>query len=353
DSSFTYKLILTNGHNLFMKHFSDDERGILQLYIVSKNSSKTKSSLIIKLYFISILFSWLNSLICFIKIFIFALLGNTDGFVFQLLIFLARLFHICADILCLFILILCAKGYLIIRVHLKKKILTETILIILLYVHVQIVILIIRTIYVDRVFINENIFIICDYIQMIMYFLTCLWFIVSLILTTKNSTKTFYSFIIFSFWFLTNAIVILLNILDIIPNFSITILKAITITIQSLTYCIFMFIIRRKSSLLRTKLNQINITYIDPTLSKSHIKEQFTRQNTINTNSNELTNLCSIENITISKCRMPIKSFETVSRLEPRRDVLLKTLTQSSIISSQPSIYLVPRRLPPLKPNDQ
>ncbi|CAF2495060.1 unnamed protein product [Rotaria sp. Silwood2] len=305
DSSFTYKLILTNGHNLFMKHFSDDER------------------------------------------------GNTDGFVFQLLIFLARLFHICADILCLFILILCAKGYLIIRVHLKKKILTETILIILLYVHVQIVILIIRTIYVDRVFINENIFIICDYIQMIMYFLTCLWFIVSLILTTKNSTKTFYSFIIFSFWFLTNAIVILLNILDIIPNFSITILKAITITIQSLTYCIFMFIIRRKSSLLRTKLNQINITYIDPTLSKSHIKEQFTRQNTINTNSNELTNLCSIENITISKCRMPIKSFETVSRLEPRRDVLLKTLTQSSIISSQPSIYLVPRRLPPLKPNDQ
>ncbi|CAF0766970.1 unnamed protein product [Rotaria sordida] len=366
DLSFAYKLILTNGNNLFMKHFSNDEQGILQLYIISTSiytiillivlryiySSKTKSCLIINLYLISILFSWLNSLICFIEMFIFALIGNIDAFVFQLLIFLARLFNICAHTLFLFILILSAKGYLIICVHLKKKTLTEIMLIILLYIHVQIAILIIITTYADRVFINENIFIICDYIQMIMYLLTCLWFIISLILTIKNSTKTFYSFFIFSFWFLTNAIVILLNILDIIPNFQITILKAMTISIQCLTYCIFMFIIRQKTFLLRTKLNQINITYIDPTVSKSHIKEQLTRQNTINTHPSEFTNLCSIENTNISKFRMPLKSFETISRLEPRRDVLLSALTQSSIISSQPSICLVPRRLPPLKHND-
>ncbi|CAF0900665.1 unnamed protein product [Rotaria sp. Silwood1] len=366
DLSFTYKLILTNGHNLFMKHFSNDEQGILQLYIISTiiytiillivfkymYSSKNKPCLIIKLYIISILFSCLYSLICFIENFIFALIGHTDVFGCQLLLFFARLFHLCASILCLFMLILCAKGYLIIRVNLRNKTLTETILIILLYIHVQIVILIIITIYTDRVLINEIIFIICDYIQMIMYLLTCLWFIVSLILTTKKSIKTFYSFIIFTFWFLTNAIVILLNILDIIPNFQITILKAMTITIQILTYCIFMFIIQQKTFLLRTKLNQINITYIDPTLSKSHIQEQLTRQKIINTNRDELTNLCSIENTNISKFRMPMKSFETVSRLEPRRDVLLKTLTQSSIVSFQPSIYPVPRRLPPLKHDD-
>lgn len=50
-----------------------------------------------------------------------------------------------------------------------------------------------------------------------------------------------------------------------------------------------------------------------------------------------------------SKLPMPIRSFETVSRLEPRRDVLLNATLNPSIISSKPSVYPIPSRLPPLK----
>jgi len=46
---------------------------------------------------------------------------------------------------------------------------------------------------------------------------------------------------------------------------------------------------------------------------------------------------------------MPIKSLEPLPRLEPRRD----RLSKSSVISSQPSICPVPRRLPTLNHDDQ
>ncbi|CAF3462836.1 unnamed protein product [Rotaria socialis] len=352
DLPFTYKLVLTNGDNLFMKHFSDDERGILPLFIVSTCIhsilllivvrytflSKNKSCLIIKLYVVSIVFSWLNSFIYSIETLIYAFIGNIDAFIFQSLIFLARLLFICAQILFLLLLILSTKGCLTVHVQLKKNIMTEIILIISLYIFVQIVIFIIMTTFINQVFANENILLISNYIQMILYLLTCVWFIICLIFTSKPPTKSHRSFFIFSIWFITNAIVVLLNILDVLPNLQITILTAMTISMHFVAYCIFLFIIQTKTFLLRTKLNQINIAYIDPTLSKTHIQDLLTREKEVTTASCELTDLYSIGNANKSKLRMPLKSFETFRRLEPRRDVLLSPSLQSCIVSIQPSV---------------
>ncbi|CAM4751999.1 unnamed protein product [Rotaria magnacalcarata] len=261
DLPFTYKLVLTNGDNLFMKHFSDDERGILPLFIVST---------------------------CIYSILLF----------------------------------------------------------------IVIVIFIIMTTFIDQVFANENILLICNYIQMILYLLTCFWFIICLICTSKPPTKTHRSFLIFSIWFITNAIVVLLNILDVLPNLQITILTAVTISIHFLAYYIFLFIIQTKTFLLRTKLNQINIAYIDPTLSKTHLQDLLTREKAVTTTSCELTDLYSIGNANKSKLRMPLKSLETFRRLEPRRDVLLNPSLQSYIVSIQSSATPLPRRLSPLKRDD-
>ncbi|CAF2061134.1 unnamed protein product [Rotaria magnacalcarata] len=209
-----------------------------------------------------------------------------------------------------------------------------------------------NTTFIDQVFANENILLICNYIQMILYLLTCFWFIICLICTSKPPTKTHRSFLIFSIWFITNAIVVLLNILDVLPNLQITILTAVTISIHFLAYYIFLFIIQTKTFLLRTKLNQINIAYIDPTLSKTHLQDLLTREKAVTTTSCELTDLYSIGNANKSKLRMPLKSLETFRRLEPRRDVLLNPSLQSYIVSIQSSANPLPRRLSPLKRDD-
>lgn len=173
--------------------------------------------MLIKFYLISILCSWLNSLISLIFTLIFALTGTSETFLYRLLLFLARFFDFLGQILFLLTLILCAKGYLIKHIQLKNKIMLKIKLLMLLYIMVQIIILIIITIvsfddwkdmlndiffvkFTNRVIVNENILMICDCIQMIMYFLSCLWFILSVLFTTGNSDKKFYFFLIFSIW---------------------------------------------------------------------------------------------------------------------------------------------------------
>ncbi|CAF3904414.1 unnamed protein product [Adineta steineri] len=233
----TYKLILTNGNDLFTKHFSNDERGLLELFIASTIMytiilliilryiyfSKYKSFFLMKLYCSSILCSWLYCLISFIDTLMFALTGYMDIFTFRLLLFLAHFIVLIAEILFLFILILCSKGYLI-------------------------------------------------------------------------------------------------------------------------------FILRKKHFFLQTKLNQINITYIHSITSKSHSNQISTREIVNDINSYEFTDLCYDEvNTWVSRFRIPFKSSEPLPRLEPRRDVKLKSLAKSS----QSSMCIVPRRLATLNSNDQ
>ncbi|CAF0954457.1 unnamed protein product [Adineta steineri] len=278
-----------------------------------------------KLYCSSILCSWIYCLISFIDTLMFALTGYMDVFTFRLLIFLAHFVVLIAEILFLFILILCSKGYLIVKIQLRNRVITEIILIILLYLSVQISILIMMIIFVDQIFINEKIFPICDYIQIILYLLVYIWFLI-------------------------NAITILLNILNILPNPQVTISKAIQISNQCLAYCIFLFILRKKHFFLQTKLNQINITYVHSITSKSHSNQISTREIVSDINSYEFTDLCYDEvNTWVSRFRIPFKSSESLPRLEPRRDVKLKSLAKSS----QSSMCIVPRRLATLNSNDQ
>jgi hypothetical protein len=108
--------------------------------------SKTKSCLIIKFYLISIFCSWLNSLISFILSLIFALTGNNQTILYKLFLFFARFFDFIAQILFLLILILSAKGYLIIRIQLKTKTMLIIKFLMILYILLQIIILILITI---------------------------------------------------------------------------------------------------------------------------------------------------------------------------------------------------------------
>ncbi|CAF4312180.1 unnamed protein product [Rotaria socialis] len=96
--------------------------------------------------------------------------------------------------------------------------------------------------------------------------------------------------------------------------------------VSTCIYSILLFIVVRYTS------------YIDPTLSKTHIQDLLTREKEVTTASCELTDLYSIGNANKSKLRMPLKSFETFRRLEPRRDVLLSPSLQSCIVSIQPSV---------------
>lgn len=116
------------------------------LVFFSIDLSKNITCLLIKLYLISIICSWFNSFIHFIQALLYAVIGNSDIVIFQCLIFFAQLFYICSHVLFLTILILCAKGYLVVRIQMRKKIMVEIILIILCYTLVQIVILIIKTV---------------------------------------------------------------------------------------------------------------------------------------------------------------------------------------------------------------
>ncbi|CAF0898071.1 unnamed protein product [Adineta steineri] len=94
----------------------------------------------------------------------------------------------------------------------------------------------------------------------------------------------------------------------------------------------------------------INITYIHSITSKSHSNQISTREIVNDINSYEFTDLCYDEvNTWVSRFRIPFKSSEPLPRLEPRRDVKLKSLAKSS----QSSMCIVPRRLATLNSNDQ
>ncbi|UJR28637.1 hypothetical protein I4U23_009869 [Adineta vaga] len=355
DLFITYQLILTNGKSIFTEHFSHEERGLLELYIVNTivltiillittrliYLLKMKSFLIMKLYLLVILCSWLNSLIHFIHILVFSITGNSDAFILQFLLFLARFFALISQICFLLVLILCAKGYWIMKVKLRKRSVIEILLIILICIHVQIVVLILTTIFGDRIFTNEKIFVVCGYLQVVLHILMGFWFVISLLSMRKHSQRKFYCFLIFSIWFVLNAIVSLLTILDVLPNPEITILRAIEICNQFVVYCVFLFILREKSFFIRTKLNQINVTYIDPIESKLSNENRSTQERINEINICELTNLCSVDNTRTSRYQYAFKSSDPLPRLEPRRDVTFNS-------TSQTSLFLVPRQVIPI-----
>ena len=120
--------------------------------------SKSRSCLIIKLYFISIFWSWLNSLFSLIFSLILAFTGNDKTFLYQLVLFLARSADFIAQILFLLTLVLSAKGYLILRIQLKKKILLKITLLLSLYIILQLIILILLTIVsqmIEKIFLSS------------------------------------------------------------------------------------------------------------------------------------------------------------------------------------------------------
>lgn len=186
------------------------------------DKSKIKSCLIIKIYLICILFSWLNSSISLIYTIIYALTGYNDTILYRFLLFFSQLFYFIAQILFLLILMFCINGYLITSIQLSKKILLQIKILMILYILIQIIILIINTTVrtndvkkflfkivcfikiINRRIPDENILLICNCIQIILYFTSYFWFIFSILLITKK----FYSFLIFSIWYENKFIMI-------------------------------------------------------------------------------------------------------------------------------------------------
>lgn len=167
----------------------------------------------------SVVCSWLNSLLNLILCLIFALTGSNQMFIYQFCLFFARLFDFAAQILFLLMLILCVKGYLILQIHLKKSTQIEIQSFIMLYTISQLIILILLTIVsktltssllqltlfdlfkiANQSISNENLLMTCNYLQMTVYLLTWIWFIISFVLTNKNVMPKFGYFLIFSIW---------------------------------------------------------------------------------------------------------------------------------------------------------
>ena len=73
---------------------------------------------------------------------IYASTGSVETPAFEFLTGVARFFHYFAQICFLFILILCAKGYLTTLVSSTKRSAIEIVLLILLYMHIQLVLVI-------------------------------------------------------------------------------------------------------------------------------------------------------------------------------------------------------------------
>lgn len=103
-------------------------------------------TLIIQLYLLSIVCSWLNSLISLILTLMFALIGNDQTILYRLLEFLARFCHLLAQILFLFALILSVNGYFINRIQWRRKPMIQIQIFMFLYTVIQIIIIILMTI---------------------------------------------------------------------------------------------------------------------------------------------------------------------------------------------------------------
>ncbi|CAF0843548.1 unnamed protein product [Adineta ricciae] len=130
------------------------------------------------------------------------------------------------------------------------------------------------------------------------------------------------------------AIVSLLTILDVLPNPQITILRAIKLSNQLAAYCAFLYVLRKKTVFLRTKLNQIKISYIDSNTSKVN------SQQTEEINTYELTNLCPVDYRRRSRYPYAFQSSRQPARLEPRRDIQMNSIYKTSL-------GYVPRRVVP------
>ena len=107
------------------------------------DASKMKWSWIVRFFFLSLWFSWLSSVIYLILILTYASTGYRETVVFRFFLFFARLCHFNAQIFFLLVLILCAKGYLIVVYQLSKSTVVEIILIGFVYTLVQVIILIV------------------------------------------------------------------------------------------------------------------------------------------------------------------------------------------------------------------
>ncbi|CAF1065100.1 unnamed protein product [Adineta ricciae] len=121
------------------------------------------------------------------------------------------------------------------------------------------------------------------------------------------------------------AIVSLLTILDVLPNPRITILRTLKLSNQLAAYCAFLYVLRKKTVFLRMKLNQINISYIDSNESK--VDSQQTKK----INTCELTNLCPVDYRRRSRYSYAFQSSGQSARLEPRRDIQMNSISQTSL----------------------